>query len=99
MAVNCSMLPAGIVGMVGVTAINTNVAEVTVRVVLPEMLPLVAVRVALPARVNTAGWAAARVPALLVAGIAAAAGQTTTPNIVHGAPKFLCRPIGFHANR
>jgi hypothetical protein len=47
------------------------------------------VRVALPARLNTAGVAAARVPTVLVAGSAAATGQITTgtPNIVHGAPQ------------
>jgi hypothetical protein len=51
----------------------------------------VLVRGALPARENTAGVAAARVPAVLVAGNAAAAGRTitATPNIVHGAPKSV----------
>jgi hypothetical protein len=51
--------------------------------------------------VSTAGVVAARVPAVLIPGHAAAAGQTITaaPTIVHGAPKSLCRPIGYHANR
>jgi hypothetical protein len=61
----------------------------------------VLVRVALAARVNTAGVVAARVPAVPFPGHAAAAGQTITaaPTIVHGAPKSVCRPIGYHANR
>src|ERR1700735_5570350 len=61
----------------------------------------VLVWVARPARVDAAGVAAARLPAVLVAGDAAAVGLTTaaTPTIMHGAPKFLCRPIGFHATQ
>jgi hypothetical protein len=40
------------------------------------------------------------VPAALIAGHAAGRGITTaTLSIVHAAPKFLRRPIGFHANR
>ena len=48
MAVNCFVRPLAILGLAGVTATDTRVAEVTVKVVLPEMLPLVAEIVVLP---------------------------------------------------
>ena len=41
-------------GVAGVTAIDTNVAEVTVSVVLPEMAPLVAETVEVPAAAELA---------------------------------------------
>ena len=41
-AVNCCVLPLAIEGVAGVTAIDTNVAAVTVSVVLPETVPDVA---------------------------------------------------------
>ena len=43
-----------ILGVAGVTAIDTNVAELTVSMVLPEMAPLVAEIVALPAAAELA---------------------------------------------
>ncbi len=49
MAVNCSVVPAAMTGLGGVTAIDTSVAEVTVSLVKPEMLPKAAVMVVLPA--------------------------------------------------
>ena len=42
MAVNCFVRPLAMLGLVGVTATDTNVADVTVSVVLPEIAPLVA---------------------------------------------------------
>jgi hypothetical protein len=42
-AVNCWLLPKEILGLSGVTSIDTKVANVTVRVVLPEIAPDVAV--------------------------------------------------------
>ena len=48
-AVNCWVVPTGMLGLAGVTAMEDRVAEVTVRVVLPEILPEVAVMVAVPA--------------------------------------------------
>ncbi len=42
-AVNCWLLPSARLGLGGVTPIDTSVAEVTVSVVLPEMVPDVAV--------------------------------------------------------
>jgi hypothetical protein len=36
-AINCVVVPRGILGLVGVTAIDTSVAGVTVSVVLPDM--------------------------------------------------------------
>ena len=48
-AVNGSVEPQAMLGFAGVTAIDTRVAEVTVSVVLPEMLPSVAETVVLPA--------------------------------------------------
>ena len=48
-AVNCTVVPAGILGLIGVTDMEDRVAGVTVRVVLPEVLPNVAVMFVLPA--------------------------------------------------
>jgi hypothetical protein len=48
-AVNCWGVPRAMLGFVGVTAMETRVADVTVRVVEPEMPPEVAVIVAVPA--------------------------------------------------
>ena len=53
-AANCSVIPAGMLGLAGVTAMEDKVAEVTVRVVLPEILPEVAVMVAAPAAMAVA---------------------------------------------
>ena len=47
-AVNCCVDPLGTDGFAGVTAIETNVGAVTVRVVEPEIVPDVAVMVAVP---------------------------------------------------
>jgi hypothetical protein len=47
-AVNCSVNPAGTLGLAGVTDMEDRVAEVTVRVVFPETLPKVAVMVVVP---------------------------------------------------
>ncbi len=41
-AVSCWLLPRATLGLVGVTPIDTSVADVTVRVVLPETVPDVA---------------------------------------------------------
>ncbi len=49
MAVNCLVRPLAMLGLAGVTAIDTNVAELTESVVLPEMAPLAAEIVVLPA--------------------------------------------------
>ena len=49
MAVNCCSVSRAMLGFVGLTAIDTSVALVTVNVALPETLPDVAVIVALPA--------------------------------------------------
>ena len=47
-AVNCLVLLIGMIGVVGVTEIEDRVAEATVRVVLPEILPAVAVMFEVP---------------------------------------------------
>ncbi len=47
-AVNCCVVPSGIEGFVGVTAIETSAAAVTVNVVLPAIEPEVAVILAEP---------------------------------------------------
>lgn len=54
MAVNGSVVPSGMVGMAGVTAIVTSTAGVTVRVVEPEINPEVAVTLLLPRATLTA---------------------------------------------
>ena len=48
-AVNCWVVPIAILGLPGLIAMETSVAEVTVNVVDPEMLPDVAVIVVEPA--------------------------------------------------
>jgi hypothetical protein len=48
-AVNCLVTPTGTLGLAGVTDIDDRIAGVTVRVVFPEILPEVAVMVAVPA--------------------------------------------------
>ena len=51
-AVNCWVIPEGMLGIVrlaGVTDMEERVAEVTVKAVLPKILPEVAVMVELPA--------------------------------------------------
>jgi hypothetical protein len=47
-AVNCGVVPTSMLGFAGVTARDNRVAEFTVRVVLPEILPEVAVMVVVP---------------------------------------------------
>jgi hypothetical protein len=54
MAVNCWVVPNAMLGPVGVTVRDTSVAEVTVRVVDPEILPDVAVIVVEPAATEVA---------------------------------------------
>ncbi len=53
-AVNCWVFPAGTLGLAGETAMEVRVAAVTVKVVLPAMLPKVAVIVAFPAELPVA---------------------------------------------
>ena len=60
---NCCVPPAATDGFTGVTAMDTSVAAVTVRVVLPEMAPLVALMVVLPA------FSADAKPALLIVAV------------------------------
>jgi hypothetical protein len=48
MAMNCRLTPTGMLGAVGVTAMEDRVAAVHVRAVLPEILPWVAVIIAVP---------------------------------------------------
>jgi hypothetical protein len=62
-AVNCCVPPAATDGFTGVTAIDTSVAAVTASVVLPEMAPLVALIVVLPA------FSAEAKPALLIVAV------------------------------
>ena len=48
-AVNCRVSPIGTLGLAGVTNMEERVAELTVKVVLPEILPEVAVILVEPA--------------------------------------------------
>ena len=54
MAVNCRVVPSTMLGLVGVTAMDTSVAGVTVSVVDPVILPDVAVIVVEPAATDVA---------------------------------------------
>jgi hypothetical protein len=53
-AANCGVNPTGMLELTGVTDMEVRVAEVTVRAVLPEMVPEVAVMVAVPAAMAVA---------------------------------------------
>lgn len=53
-AVNCCVVPRGVLGSAGVTAMDTSVAGVTVKVLDPDTLPKVAVTVVLPTLVPLA---------------------------------------------
>lgn len=48
MAINCCVVPFALIGSVGVTAIDTSVAAVTVKFVVPLIVPDVAVMVTEP---------------------------------------------------
>jgi len=48
-AANCFVFPAGMLGLAGVTEMEDRGTELTVRVVLPEILPEVAVMIVVPA--------------------------------------------------
>ena len=48
MAVNCAVVPSGILGIAGVTVIETNAAGVTVKAVDPLTVPAVAVIIVWP---------------------------------------------------
>ncbi len=54
MAVNCWVVPLTMLGLVGVTVMDTSVAEVTVSAVDPDILPDVAVIVVDPAAADVA---------------------------------------------
>ena len=54
MAVNCCVVPRAMPESVGVTAMDTRVALVTVNVVAPAIVPDVAVMVLLPAATGVA---------------------------------------------
>ena len=53
-AVNCCVVPFAMVGSAGVTSMDTSVADVTVKVVDPEMAPDVAVIVVVPTALEVA---------------------------------------------
>jgi len=53
-AINCCVVPRAMFGFVGVTAMDTSVAEVTVKEVVPEMLPDAAVIVVCPVATEVA---------------------------------------------
>ena len=48
-AVNCRVVPPGMVGLAGVTVMEERLADVTVRMVPPEISPKVAVMIVVPA--------------------------------------------------
>ena len=54
-AANCCVICRGMIGLLGVTDMEDRVAEVTVRVVLPKVLPNLAVIVVVPAARAVAG--------------------------------------------
>ena len=65
-AVNCSVVPFAIEGFAGVTAIDTSVAAVTVRVVEPLMPPDVASILLVPAATAVANPPAEMVATVVV---------------------------------
>ena len=54
MAVSCSVNPMGMLGFAGPTTMDTRVAEVTVRFVVPDIDPRLAVIVVVPAATGVA---------------------------------------------
>ena len=54
MAMNCRVVPRAMLGLAGVTVMDTSVAAVTVSMVDPDMLPDVAVIVVEPADADVA---------------------------------------------
>src|ERR1700691_6712481 len=69
-AVNCCVVPSAIDGAAGVTAMETSVAAVTVRVVDPLMEPVVAVMFAVPSPVLLANpCVGAALPIVATAGV------------------------------
>ena len=71
-AVNCRVICRGMLELAGVTDMDDNVAEVTVRVVVPEVSPKLAVMVVVPAAI-----AVARPVLLIVATFVSDEVQTT----------------------
>jgi hypothetical protein len=69
-AVNCCIVPLRMLGLIGVTAMETSIAGVTVRVVDPDILPDIAVIIVEPAATDTAK--PLEPAALLIAATAAA---------------------------
>ena len=65
-AVNCSVDPAVMLGLAGCTAREASVAEETVRVVEPDMLPTAAVIVVAPAA-RAVAWTVEQAVLLIVA--------------------------------
>ena len=53
-AVNCWLLPSAMLGLDGITPIDTSAADVIVRVVLPEIVPDIAVMTAEPGAADVA---------------------------------------------
>ena len=70
-AVNCSVVPAGIVALGGVTVRPVSVADPTMRTLVPVTVPLVAVMVTVPA---ATGYAS---PTAMVAFVASDVDQAT----------------------
>ena len=69
-AANCCAIPSGMFGFAGVTAIEVRTAEVTVRVVDPEIAPRVAEMVVLPAATALAiPWVGPLVTIVAAAGL------------------------------
>ena len=66
MAVNCMVWPMAMLGLTGVTVIETRIAAVTVKVVFPDLLPDVAVMTAVPAAAPVARPLAFTVATLIV---------------------------------
>ena len=79
MAVNCFVVPSAILGLVGVTSIDTSVAGVTVSVVLPEIVPDIALTAVEPA---ATGVARPLEPAVLLTVATAAADEVQVTDAV-----------------
>jgi hypothetical protein len=81
-AVNCCVTPIGSVGIAGVTAIETNVAAVTVTVVEPLIAPEVAVTLVLPmATLLTAPWPIVAMPKFALLQVAVAVRSRVLPSL------------------
>jgi len=94
LAINCCFVPRAILGLAGVTAMDTSVAVVTVNVVLPVIAPNVAVMVVMPADNEVAS--PLEPAALLIVAIAGAEDVQVTDDVRSCVVEFAYIPVAIN---